>query len=261
MQAISAVQQILHERFSKLKIRNPSYSIRAFSKKVGVSAGTLSLVMLGKRTLSKKLALKVVDNLMLDPQERSELLSSYLEKSFQKKPSKTYLQLKSDQYFLLHQWHYFAILNLVKLKTFKNDIGWISKRLGISKKTVKESLDRLKRLGLIEENKQGKLLRKIERYRTTDDVPNSSLRKSHHDTLDLAKESLDTDSVKDRDFTWITFPLKKGDLDQIKTRIRKFQDDLLKSIDTTHADEVYRIAIQVFPLTKMTHSKKGANND
>src|SRR3989338_5766288 len=56
MKAQLAIQKILRERFVEFQAKNPAYSIRAFSKRAGLSPATLSLVLNGKRRISHKLA-------------------------------------------------------------------------------------------------------------------------------------------------------------------------------------------------------------
>ncbi len=84
-----------------------------------------------------------------------------------------------------------------------------------------------------------------------DDVSNIALKKSHHETLRLADAALDANAVNIRDYTWLTlaFDLKKMKL--AKELIRKFQDEFLELVDeNSNPQEVYRLAIQLFPLTK-----------
>jgi uncharacterized protein (TIGR02147 family) len=248
-----AIQRILRERFEELRTRNPAYSIRAFSKKVGLSPATLSRVLNGKRKVSRKLADAISGKLMLDPQERSELLEKFPTRAKMPRDSvdASYLQLTADQYQVVADWQSFAILGLTEIPEFKNDPDWIAGRLNISITEVKRVLERLKRLEMVIEDESGNLKRAKSRYRTTDDVVNLSLRKSHYQNLDLAQQSLDHDSIQERDFTWVTFPMDTKKMSEAKTLIRKFQDDLYEVLEKdANPNEVYRLAIQLFPLTR-----------
>ena len=252
----ASVQRYLQKSFHKIKATNPNYSIRAFAKKVGVAPGTLSLVMLGKRNVSQKLARKIADNLLLDPQERSEALAPYYEKHPKRIQAGNYLQLTRDQFNVIGEWEFFALLNLVKMKEFKNEVSWISKRLGISPAKTENALGTLKRLGLLQE-KDSKLVRSSSKYRTTDDVANLALRKSHFQTLELASKSLEIDEVQERDFTWITFNMNKNKMGKAKELIRKFQDEFMALIeDEEEGDEVFRLSTQLFQLTKTIGEKQ-----
>lgn len=262
-----AIQRILHSRLTELQAKNPQYSVRAFAKRVGVTPGTLSLILLGKRRVSHKLASKIADQLALDPQERSEVLPkielgkkprSYRKQVAAGEIQPGYLQLTADQFQLIADWKYFAILNLIPLSDFQNDSTWIAGRLGISIKETDEALERLKRLEMIAiDAETGRMTRTQSQYRSTDDIASVSLRRSHFQTLDLASQSLEKDSVQERDFTWITFAMNPEKMSEAKILIRKFQDELSDLLEATETPaEVYRMAIQLFPLTKTQKPKR-----
>jgi uncharacterized protein (TIGR02147 family) len=232
--------------------------MRAFAKRAGVSVATMSLIIQGKRTVSQKLAKELSDRLDFDPQERSEILAPTLDTKAGQRSAEdheAYVQISIDQYRLISDWRAFAILSLIKTLDFQSSNEWIANRLGISVDEVIETIERLKRLGMLEE-KQGRYVRTVSKYRTTEDIANASLRKSHAQTLDLAQASLERDPVDVRDFTWLTIPMDMEKLALAKTMIRKFQDDLSTALETdSNPSEVYRLAIQLFPLTKIKKTK------
>jgi uncharacterized protein (TIGR02147 family) len=257
MKAQTQIQKILHRNFDLLKLKNPSYSIRSFARKLDTTPGTLSLVMLGKRAVSKKFAEKIADKLLLDPQERSEVLNKFLQKSATFAPSEDYVKLSSDQFNVVGEWQHFAILNLIKTETFKSDYAWIADRLGLSKKKVSDCIERMVRLELITQEADGTLKRCSSKYRTPDDVVSMAMRKSHHETLELAHQSLDQHSIEERDFTWVTFAFDPQKMKEAKALIRKFQDEFLAVVqDQSKMTEVYRMAIQVIPLTKLPRNNQ-----
>lgn len=247
-----ALFNILRDRLNRYQSKNPSFSIRAFSKKLGVTPGTISLFLLGKRKLSKKLVTKIAERLMLDPHEQSTLLGQFPKaRKKQDADHLKYLQLSADQFHLVSDWHHFGILNLISLKSTIHHPEWIADRLGISVSKAEEAIERLIRLKMMTVTASGKYKRGASRFRTTDDVTNLSLRKSHDQNLELARTSLEQDPVELRDFTWITMPIDTQKLSIAKKLIRKFQDDLLDVLEEdAEPNEVYRMAIQLFPLTK-----------
>ncbi|MGE3609569.1 MAG: DUF4423 domain-containing protein [Bacteriovoracaceae bacterium] len=251
------IQKTLHRALAEIQTKNPSYSVRAFSKKLGLTSGTVSLVMLGKRKVSQKLAQQIADKLMLDPQERSEILGEFSKKNAQTKVSEDFLKITADQFSVTSEWYHFAILNLIKTKDFKSDVNWIAERLALTPKKVEGAIERLKRVGLLTVDEQGEFYRSKNKFRTDDDIADISLRKSHHETLDLAHESLDRDPVTQRDFTWTTFAFDVENMQEAKVLIRKCQDDILAlNAESQNKTEVYRLAVQLFPLTKLNGDKK-----
>jgi uncharacterized protein (TIGR02147 family) len=255
MKAQIALQHALKSRLESLRIRYPAYSMRAFAKRAGISPATMSLIMQGKRSASLRLAESLSERLQFDPQERSEVLAKALE--VKSEPDReAYVQLTLDQYRIVSDWRSFAILNLIKTVDFKSDVTWIADRLGISEDETSETIERLKRLEMLKvEN--GQFVRTVSKYRTTEDVTNASLKRSHAQNLELAHVSLEEDSVEVRDFTWLTIPMDMEKMKIAKAMIRKFQDDFSDAVENgAKATEVYRIAIQLFPLTKINSKPK-----
>jgi uncharacterized protein (TIGR02147 family) len=253
------IQRILKSRYSEIRAKNSRYSIRAFSRKVGVSAGTLSLIMLGKRNASPKLARKIADNLALDPHERSEIVPQYIPKmntSQEQSEDDYYLQLSSAQFDVISEWYYFAILNLINTNDFIYDNEWIANRLGLTSVKVGKAIATLKKLELVKEEEKT-LVRSSSKYRTTDDVTNLALKSSHYETLSLASDALDVNNVEERDFTWLTVAFDTKKMKQVKEKIRIFQDELMEFIEEdAKPTEVYRLAMQLFPLTKLNKKNK-----
>ena len=262
-----AVQRILQKALIESQAKNPLYSMRAFASKVGLNVGTLSSVLSGKRRVSKKLAERISDALLLDPQERSELLSSFPEKrpyeknlvsspTAPKDADATYLELSAAQFKVISDWEHLAVLSLMKTTDFKSDVAWMASRLGITAKRASDVVDRLIKIGLVERLADKSLQRCFPRLRTSDDVVDASVKKSHLQTLDLARESLLKDPVQNRDFTTVTAAIDRSKLAQAKERIRKFQDDIAEFLSDGPQNEVYRISMQVFPLSQINETKE-----
>ncbi len=246
----SAFQTLLRSKFEELKLRNPAYSLRAFAKKTGVSPAILSLIFNGKRRPTQKLMEKIASRLLLDPREQSLLFTFPPE--VQEPARRSYLQLRTDQYQVLGDWRYLAFLNLIETKGFKNDLSWIARRLRSTPKRVHAMIESLKRLGMLEESADGTFFRKQSSYKTTDDLQNLSLRKSHYSNLELAREALDEVPIENRDFTWVVLPMDKRKLAIAKNLIRKFHDDFMQLVEKeSEPDEVYKLCVQLFPMTEM----------
>lgn len=241
----TALQNLLRNELAQIQAKNPSYSIRAFAKKLDVGFGTLSQVLAGKRSLALKSAEKVLDRIGASPVDRSKVL-----RAPQSKPSYEYTQLQADQHFVLSEWYYLAILNLVRTKNFQSTPEHISRRLGISTNLTQQAIERLERLGLLKYEKE-KLVRCKVALNTTDEVSSAAVRKSHSIGLDLARKSLDEHELHTRDFTWLTFAFDPRQMEAAKQKIREFQDEFSELFSTSkEATEVYRMALQLFSLTQ-----------
>lgn len=254
------IQAVLHAKLAEHQARNPAYSQSAFARKLGMTAGALSLILSGRRGVSEALTRKICDALMLDPLERSQVLGGFHDRrratqvgsaaSGEMGPG--YLQLTADQFHVASDWYYFGILSLTETEAFRNDPAWIAQRLAITPQDAQVALDRLKRLGMLIEDQYGRLKRGAAHYRTSDDVASVSARKAHFQNLDLARQSLERDPVDKRDFTCLTLPLDPRHLGRAKELIRKFQVELdaeLEALNQGHATEVYRLGMHFYPLS------------
>jgi uncharacterized protein (TIGR02147 family) len=261
MKAQLAIQKVLHERLLEAQKTNPRYSIRAYSKKVGVHFAALSLILNGKRNVSLKLAQRIAERLGLDPQERSELLDL-----FPKSRSSTlrppgvssgevlgaqYLEFNAHQFKVAAEWEHFAVLSLLQCNEFRSEPSWIAARLNITEHRARQVVNRLIELGLLYVDSAGVLQRAKKNYRTPDDFESVILKKSHEQSLELAKSSLYRDAVDDRDFTSVTVAVSPKNIRTAKERIRKFQDELCDLLEEGRRTEVYRLSVQLFPLTSL----------
>lgn len=238
----------------QLQGKNPRYSLRSYSTKVGIHSSTLSYIMNGKRNVSRKLAEKITRKLLLDPQKRSEILELFpLKKRIRTEAAELkprFLEIEASQFKMNSEWEHFAVLSLMNCQEFKNDTVWIAERLGITKDKAQQVIQRLIEVGIVREN-DGVLIRDKSPYRTSDDTVNLSVRKGHDENLDLAKESLHRDSIHERDFTHLTVAIDMKKIPLAKEMIRRFQDELMEAMECGDQTEVYRFTTQLFPLTKL----------
>lgn len=260
-----AVQQLLQRKLTEIQSSRPAYSLRAFAQKVGVHVGALSSIINGKRRISRDLARRIAERLLLDPQERSELLKLFPEpvKRLNKKgrinidgddsssvQQSRYLAISAAQFRIIAEWEHFAILSLLNCADFKSETSWIAARLGISLTRTSQVIDRLIQVGILKLDADGRLSRNPKSYRTQDDQMDYSIQKAHLETLDLARESIIRDSVALRDFTSVTMAIDPKKLSAAKELIRKQEDELSDLLESGKRTEVYRLSVQLFPLTR-----------
>ena len=268
-----AIQNLLRVRLAEIQKTNPRYSLRSYAKKVGVHVGALSHIFNGKRNVSRELAERITRRLCLDPQERSEILGLFPARRRNRKPGTDlgspeqgevlqprYLELSASQFKIASEWEHFAVLSLIHTKNFKSDAASIALRLGLTENRARQVVARLLELGLVELDSELKLRRTAQAFRTSDDVASLSMKKHHEQSLDLAKESLYRDSVEDRDFTTLTMAIDLKKLSTAKELIRKFQDELSDLLESGNQTEVFRLSVQLFPLTQL-ENKIGVSHE
>src|SRR6185437_16760754 len=78
----SAAVAMLKSVYFRRLDRNPSYSLRAFSKNLAVSHTLLSLIFSGKRKLSSGVAEKIIDRLDLTFKQRELFFKEFQPDSF-----------------------------------------------------------------------------------------------------------------------------------------------------------------------------------
>ena len=111
--------------------KNPSYSLRAFSSRLGIQVSALSEILNGKRVISKKMGLRILLGLGLSPIESENILSD------SNKDEESNLSL--DYFKAVSNWYYFAILSLAEIPNFEANPAWVARRLNISNREAKES--------------------------------------------------------------------------------------------------------------------------
>lgn len=253
------IRNLLNRKFLEYRRRNPSYSMRAFALKLKVSSSTLSEILQGKRNISIKLATRLCNQLQLGPSERAALLSLFLKQNRLKKLSidanskVTFTRLEADQFNLISDWYHYALLSLIETKSFRSEPSWIASRLKIREAVVKSALSRLERLGLISKDPRTEQITcSGKSFSSSDGTLDLSIQKSHFQNLELAQASLETDRVDSRDFTSVTLATDPDLLPKLKELIREFRDRLSSFAEAGTKKEVYKLCIQLIPLTERT---------
>jgi transcriptional regulator with XRE-family HTH domain len=234
---------ILAEKLQEAQARSSSFSQRAFARRLGLSSGALSEILRGRRTPSPRLVARLADCLALSPRERRIVGLGRAAES----PAE--LLLSADSFAAISDWVHYAILNLTLTSGFRSDPGWIAGRLGLSRKKVEEAIERLLRLGLLSAE-GGRLARTHQTLRTSDGVRDLAVQRSHREDLRLAESALDEVPVAKRDFTSVTFTLNPARMARLREMIRAFNDELMEEAERSPGQEVYRISVHLFPLTK-----------
>ena len=246
---------------------NPRFSLRAWSKQIGFSSPSLlSMVLKGQRRLKPAQAVKVRKVLELKDQEARYFdflvlysnASSLEEKEFYTqvlktlKPDSNFSTLELDKFRLISDWYHMVILEMVKLKDFKDDPLWISKKLEghITSSQIKDAIERLIRLNLLTKNKKGRLERVHKRLSTPTDFPHEGIKKFHHQMIQKALTALEDQDIHERDITANSMTTSLEKIPEAKKRIRDFRQNLAKFLDTPNGDCTYQLNAQLFRLTR-----------
>lgn len=224
------------------KKKNRHFSLRALARKCQISPGTLSDILSKKRALSPKIALKILPQIGLPQAKQTAIIKSIYELSPQQRRT-----LENTHLQLIETWHAFAILNLFALKTKPTSDNEIAKRLGLPLLLVKKNIQTLIALELLT-FVDGQICSTGKHWKSTDDIPSSSVHAAHFDGLKIANKALKKIPLDSRDYTSIIFPGNPKNLKKAKIAIRKFLENLAKCMEPGELTSVYKMNIQLFPL-------------
>jgi uncharacterized protein (TIGR02147 family) len=244
------IQSWLRQELANKQIQNSNYSLRAFSRDIGLSKSTVSGVINGTRHLSVQSAEKLASRLSFSPKNKAKLL-----KEVHVVSELEFHQVAEDEFRLLSEWYYLAILNLAKISEAKFCEKWIAKRIAITQSEAKNALKRLERLNHIE-NVDGSLVRLSESISTTTDVDSSAIKRHQKQCLDLAKQALDETPIKLRECNSITFAVNPDQIEKAKEEIFKFRQRLCKILEKGEPSEVYIFSSQLYPISKNIKEKE-----
>lgn len=239
----------LRREFDTRRSRNPQYSLRAFANLLDVHSATLSLIFNGKRPVGLKLAKKILTKLRTPAAQKQKLLLALA--SIPEPPTRlpSFEALPEATFELVASWEHFAILALTYVKDFRPDPTWIGTRLGISREAVESAVDRLERAGLLSRSPEGWKVEK-NRTTTTHDVPSESIQRANREHLEKALQALADQSVRARHMSGLTLSVNTSKLASAAELIRKFKSEMAQLLDDHDCDDVYRLNVELFSLTK-----------
>ena len=262
--------QILNELLSERKASNPSYSLRAFARDIGLSAPQLSNVMSGKRGLSEGMASRVLAKLALDPREQSWFKTSLKAKFSKSGKDRSEAQntvaalsaevetkyLDLDLFRAVSNWYHFALIELIKISTGKNNsVSHFSERLGISETEINLALGRLMRLELISHPKKGYVASQ-DTVIADQGIPSEAVKNFHRQIIEKSIQAMALQTASERYGYSATLPVKVNSVERAKKLIKKFRSDFAKEIsDHEGGEEIYGLSLQFFKLTQTKKEK------
>jgi len=234
----------LQLEYTKRCQKNSHYSLRSFAKKLEIDPSSLSQFLRNKRNLSEKKMKDIGKKLNLSPEDFLKFVSTGDQENYQ--------LIKLDHFSLLSNWYHLAICQLSLLNDFSPSAQWIAKRLDIQVAEAQAAIDRLIRIGWMEQV-DGNLLYVGGNMSTVDtDITSRALKDYQSQMLDKAKESMEDIPLHLRSNTGMTMAIDKSKLEQAQAMIGQFRrkiSDFLE--DSENKDEVYHISISLFPLTNI----------
>lgn len=262
----SNYRDVIRVEYSRRRQRNPSYSLRAFARDLKFTYSRLNEVLNAKRGISSEAAERLAKGLGLSPIETRTFVRQVeasharsatarksarleLEKDSMTAPDK-FIQL--DVFEVICNWYHYAILELTQVRGFKSDITWISKRLGISRIEASDAIERLLRIGLLVQDRQGRWSPSQNFTFSTEGVPSQGIKRHHEQILEKAKDAIHLQDLETRDLSSVTFAIRSDLVPLAKQKIQTFRRELMRELETESQkegpDAVYCLATHFFRL-------------
>lgn len=255
-------REILRSAYSQRASRNPSYSLRAFARDLGISSSRLSEVLSGRDGLSSEVARRIAVALGLSGEEmrhfcdlsearharsrikREQAQARLCERSL-RNPS---YRLDADSFRLISDWYHFAILELTLTRGFQSDPAWIAEALGIPELLAREAVSRLLRTGLLTE-RDGRLVASDDFTDTSSEIPSEAIRRFHQQILEKAIDAIHLQSLEERELGAMVLAIRRDRIPEAKEWVRKVQKEFAARFgEDVERDEVYVLSTQLFSL-------------
>lgn len=257
-------QNILRRELRNREQYNPRYSLRSFSKELGISAARLSEILNNNKGTSRKTAELMAENLGLTPKEKKVFILSveaqHSKSAYTREQARHMLQecmqdskdirLKEDEFRLIADWYHLAIMELLNTTKIINSPKCIQKFLDISEQDASDALKRLMYLGYIEKQ-NGTFIKKVKALKTAYDIPNEARRSHQFQISKLSQKALLYQDPALRELGSNTVAFNSDKLEKVKQLIREFRKKIADIGDEDHFnDKVYVLNTQFFSLLK-----------
>ena len=244
-------RRILKNKFKEVTARNPNISQRGFAKMVGLAPSEISLVMNGKRVFGIGKILSVIEKLNLseDASKKINILTSSDPNYKLYTMGESYESLDTLSFASLSDWYYFAILALADMEDTTGSVDYYAKRLGLEEEVAEKAITLMldmKLLSVIE----GRLVVRNTMLSSPNDKACPFILKNHKQHIKLAQECMDNDNVGDRDISGITVKFNRSRIQEAREVIRDFRRSMAELLDSEDSNEVYRLEVMLFPLTR-----------
>ena len=243
------VKSQLRAALAKVQARNPQISLRAFAKRTGVNATSLSLFLNGKRDLSHATCRKLFKHLEMEaPADVTNFLVELGRSRHIYLPAND-----ADTIAVWSHWLPIAILSLFELADTNPRPAAVARRFGVTTAAAKQAIEVLTRLNLLVVTPSGlKPTGKSIMGGSVD--PSPYIRESQLQVLKRSAElqkKLRAGGQVNLPFNYsfsvvATDPAK---INRAKEEIGRFRRRLVKILGSGNPSEVYLVAVDLLPLT------------
>lgn len=259
---VGILNNILIERIRS----NPSYSMRSFARDLNIAPSTLSEILKKKKGISTKKASEIVKSLKLPDWQANHFLNlvaiKHARSREEKNQAKANLEavkdkivvekIKADAMKALTTTMDLAILECVGLKKFDNTHEWIAKKLKVSLKEVKECVERLIQVKLLEISENGEWRDLSPFFSSSDGIPSEAVRAFNIDILRTMEKKIIDEPIEDRIMKSVVFSLEDKHMNEARIILDEAISKIvnLSSKSDDKKDHVVCFSSQLFFLAK-----------
>lgn len=249
------IGELIQNEYVLRKSRNTNYSVRAFSRDLGLSPATVSLLIRGKMRLSVSRATQVAKALQFKDEEVQYFVDLARCSS---KSSEERLQAESrlsqydtrfntmsvESFRHIADWASLPAIELIRMYGKKADPKFVANRLKISISHSRKLIQRLNTLGFV---KNGHVQTKF--LILPDGPADAASQNFHRKILQKAIRALKEDAVESRHFSCGVVRIRKQDLAWAAKEMRQFRRKLAVRLEMGEDhDAVFAISTQFFRL-------------
>jgi uncharacterized protein (TIGR02147 family) len=177
----------------------------------------------------------------------------YFERLMKYHNSKAF-RVDANQYEYFSKWYYIAVRELLAIGNFKDDYAAIAQALNptIRREHAKKAIDVLKKLGLIQKDRNG-YYKAVDKILTTGpEIKSLGVATFQKNMMDMAKEAIDRHPAGHRNISTVTLSVSKQTYNDIKTELDACRKRILGMVDRSeNEDRVCQLNMQLFPLTRI----------
>lgn len=257
-----ALQQIISIELNKRKKKNPKYSLRAFSRDLGVSPALLSVCLNKKSDIGHKHTKKILDQLcpgantnaiVFDKKHQKE--NSQFMRSLKKMKEKIEVDNFENKHLLMYtDYRYSIVASYFTLsEQFQNNDQFI-KKLKITRMEFDQIVVDLLELGYVIKDSEGKLKGSNTSKLNMDFKRSAPARKQFQkNVLNSAIQAMDEVSIEERLQSSFTLSMSSKKIETAKEQIMEFLITLshLLTEGDDEKDEVYQMSFSFFPIMRL----------
>jgi uncharacterized protein (TIGR02147 family) len=257
-------RSFLANELKRRQSRNSAYSLRAFSRDLGINASRTTEILHGKEGLSVDRAVHIADQLKLGEAEKSLFIDLVQSEHSRSKISREAARERvknrlasfpilcgDEEFLLLADWYNTAILELLALP-IEHSAEVFARKLGMRREVIEEAIEKMLRIGYLERVNDKWQPREPDRS-TTKDIPSKVVRQFHKQILERAALAIESKPIEERDYFSVLFAMNAQNMAIAKEKIAEFRRSLTQELNLNEdRDGVFCLALQFFELTERT---------